>query len=58
MKLVTLEKINGAILLTSQTEMTFRRMDNVSLGESWPVERTDKMTLFDKMYEEILAQSK
>ncbi|RUS77468.1 hypothetical protein EGW08_014774 [Elysia chlorotica] len=29
MKLVSLDQMNGAILYASQTEMTFRRMDNV-----------------------------
>lgn len=38
MKLVTLEEMNGAILYCSDKETTFRRMDNVSVGESWPPE--------------------
>ncbi|GFN82595.1 hypothetical protein PoB_000910100 [Plakobranchus ocellatus] len=37
LKLVCLEEMNGAILYTSDTEMTFQRVDRVSLGESSPV---------------------
>lgn len=36
-KLLSLEHMNGAVLYASKTEMTFRRVDNVDLGESWPV---------------------
>ncbi|GFN82635.1 hypothetical protein PoB_000914100, partial [Plakobranchus ocellatus] len=36
LKLVCLEEMNGTILYTSDTEMTFQRVDRVSLGESWP----------------------
>ncbi|RUS77470.1 hypothetical protein EGW08_014776, partial [Elysia chlorotica] len=56
LKLVSLDQMNGAILYACQTEMTFRRMDNVGVGATWPTGEPPKKMLFDQMYEDIVAQ--
>ncbi|KAK3744868.1 hypothetical protein RRG08_050806 [Elysia crispata] len=54
MKLVSLDQMNGAILYASHTELTFRKMDNVNLGETWPVKQEDCSTSASKKLEMLL----
>ncbi|GFS08452.1 15-hydroxyprostaglandin dehydrogenase [NAD+] [Elysia marginata] len=42
MKLLSLDEMNGAILHTSEKAMSFRRMDNVDLGQTWPPAKQDE----------------
>ncbi|GFR81795.1 hypothetical protein ElyMa_004079700 [Elysia marginata] len=38
MKLVHLEEMNGAVLYVDRDEMNFYKMENIKLGENWPLQ--------------------